>query len=199
MCLTSQQHCSQLEKSVNWKKVQVHLCSKRTGPLSRTVSGKCSVSYLRFTVVCDYNQNWLSLFCVAFGRIISTCGELLRQCGAFEQQLSNKYDFLFSFHTPGFSLTANLLNSKMKLSASLCKMFGRFAHSLWTFLILLIGYLVQQVSIYQSHTAHAAWLVSRRPALQRGRAPPRTPGKSTTTFRGETWLSTTAWWKSFTP
>lgn len=42
----------------------------------------------------------LYCFCVGFCRIISTCGELLRQCGAFEQQLSNKYDYLFSFHKP---------------------------------------------------------------------------------------------------
>lgn len=43
-------------------------------------------------------------FVLPFCRIISTCGELLRQSGAFELQLSNKYDYLFSFHNSGFTL-----------------------------------------------------------------------------------------------
>lgn len=62
------------------------------------------------------------MLCVAFCRIISTCGELLRQCGAFEQQLSNKYVYLFSFHNLGFnSLAENLFafcSSSVKRSSS---------------------------------------------------------------------------------
>uniref|UniRef100_A0A8C1IZ53 Conserved oligomeric Golgi complex subunit 7 n=1 Tax=Cyprinus carpio TaxID=7962 RepID=A0A8C1IZ53_CYPCA len=58
-----------LRRSISWR-TRPHLrCSLRIGLLSRTLSGGCFV---------------LS------SRIIATCGELLRQCGAFEQQLSNK-------------------------------------------------------------------------------------------------------------
>uniref|UniRef100_A0A9J8BY10 Conserved oligomeric Golgi complex subunit 7 n=1 Tax=Cyprinus carpio carpio TaxID=630221 RepID=A0A9J8BY10_CYPCA len=58
-----------LRRSISWR-TRPHLrCSLRIGLLSRTLSGMCFV---------------LS------SRIIATCGELLRQCGAFEQQLSNK-------------------------------------------------------------------------------------------------------------
>lgn len=69
---------------------------------------------------------------------------------------------------------------------------GGFVRIRLTQLILLIGSLARRASTCQTHTAHAAWRESRRPAPQTGRAPPRTPGRSTTTFRGETWLSTAA-------
>uniref|UniRef100_H3D5H6 Conserved oligomeric Golgi complex subunit 7 n=1 Tax=Tetraodon nigroviridis TaxID=99883 RepID=H3D5H6_TETNG len=66
----------------------VDRCVKLTDGLA--VCGLLKALKALFTKQCNYFALFLDLFCVAFCRIISTCGELLRQCGAFEQQLSER-------------------------------------------------------------------------------------------------------------
>lgn len=65
-CLTSQQRCSQLEKSVNWKKIQVHFCSKRTGQPSRTASGKCSLTPETYCSAWRQSELTLTVLCCLF-------------------------------------------------------------------------------------------------------------------------------------
>lgn len=204
MCQTFPQHSSRSGRSVSLRTHQVHRFSRRTGRLSRTQSGYYLFNNKKTTtnpfvithLDCKLLHEKSCLLTlknnIVVCRIISTCGELLRQCGAFEQQLSNKWVNLF---TEWIFLPNTIISFDSEHTVK--KLIWNFKENVY-FAICPIGSWPRQVSTCQSRTAHAAWQASRRPLPQKGRVPPKTLGKNTTTFRGEMWLNTTIWWNFFT-